>query len=455
MAISSPGLGSGLDVNSIVSQMVKLESQPLVQLQAKASEISTRITQVGKIQSQISTLQSAAAKLASASGWSSQTATSSNADAVNVTPGTGAASGKYSITVSQLAKAESAVSGKVAANSAVGGGSLSISVGGGDAVEVTIAADSTLSDIANAINNKSGVGISASVVRDGLGEEQLIFKSKTTGTAGFAVNVTDDGGGGLSQLQYDSFGGGAMTTLQTGQNALLEIDGLQIESSSNNTSDILPGLTLNLKQVTTDPIEISVETDNTQIKDNINAFVKAYNDLSDLLKSSLKYDETTKKAGALQGDAITNGIQSTLRSILGSSTTGSTLARLSDAGIEIGKTGTLSVNTTKLDAALTDKANIQNLFGADTGSSSTDGIARKFDTFTSSLLDFDGALANKTESLQNSQKRNERDQDKVSERLSLVETRLRRQYAALDGKMGSMQALGSYISQQVASWNNS
>jgi len=246
-----------------------------------------------------------------------------------------------------------------------------------------------------------------------------------------------------------------MTTLQTGQNALLEIDGLQIESSSNNTSDILPGLTLNLKQVTTDPIEISVETDNTQIKDNINAFVKAYNDLSDLLKSSLKYDETTKKAGALQGDAITNGIQSTLRSILGSSTTGSTLARLSDAGIEIGKTGTLSVNTTKLDAALTDKANIQNLFGADTGSSSTDGIARKLDTFTSSLLDFDGALANKTESLQNSQKRNERDQDKVSERLSLVETRLRRQYAALDGKMGSMQALGSYISQQVASWNNS
>lgn len=450
MSISSPGIGSGLDVNSIITQLLSIEKQPLQKLQTQASTIQSQISLVGKIQSQVSSLQGKLAKLAGKLDWEVRTTTSSNEAAVLVKSATGAAQATYNITVSNLAKAATGASTKVNVDEVFGGGTLQIAANGGAAINVAIAPGSTLSQIASAINNSSNIGVNASVVRDGLGQEQLVLKSKTTGSAGFSVAVTGDTDGNNA----DPNGLSRLVMTQAGQNASVTIDGIAISSASNTLSDTLPGLTLELKQVATD-VSVTVLSDTSAIKSNLDAFVTAYNELNTTLRDALKYDEATKTRGTFQGDGTLIGLQNALRGMLGSATAGGVFNRLSDVGVEMKKGGALEVNTSKMDAALAKLDDLKTLFTADTGNPLTEGIGRKLNTFTKGLLDLGGTIANKNDTLKSAETRNAKEQDRVTDRLTIVEKRLRAQYSALDAKVGSMQSLGQYVAQQVTAWGKS
>src|SRR3990167_8874229 len=312
--ISSPGIGSGLDVQSIVSQLVALEKAPLKQLQTQATSFQTRLSTYGTIKSQITALGDAAGKLAGSSGWNAVSATSSNPSAIGVTVSSGAPATSITMAVQQLAKAQSTASGAVAADTAMGTGSMTIELGSwsgssftagaGTPVAVTInAGEDSLAEIAAKIND-ADAGVSATVLKDASGE-RLLVRSKETGLEnGFRTTAADDDGNdtdasGLSRLAFDVGNANGMSSSQSAQNALATINGVSISSASNRLADTLPGMTLQLSQVTTEPVEIEVSSDTEAVSANVQAFVDAYNTINTTLATATRYDEATKKAGGV------------------------------------------------------------------------------------------------------------------------------------------------------------
>lgn len=479
MALSSAGIGSGLDVETIVSKLVALEKQPLNKLQTVASSIQSKISLFSQVKSLMSTLADAATRLTQNSAWSAMSATSSNTGAVQVSVSGAASATSFSVGVAQLARAQSVATAALGAtNAPLGGGTLSIQLGGwtgtdgaspvfnagaAAAVSVQIDAADTLSAIATKINAAKS-GLTATVLRDANGERLLLRSDATGKDSGFRIQVAEDGGApGLSRLSFDPEGApgvgiaNAAAVPQYGQNAKANINGIAVESATNTFTDTIPGLTFTASQVTGAPVEVAVSADTAGMKKAIQDFVTAYNSVNDLLSASTKYDEASKKAGLLQADSTSVGLQNSLRAVMGTAAAGAgVFERLSDIGIDIKRGGKLEVAEAKLDAALRNPGAMQSMFAANSGAASdSNGLAVKVKAFTARILSFDGLLENKATALGASKKRNSVDQDRVNDRAAIVEKRLRAQYTALDAKMGSLTALNNYIGQQVSQWNKS
>ena len=469
-SISSPGIGSGIDVQSIVSQLVAVEKASISTLQTKATSFKTKLSAYGTIKSQFAALGDAASKMSKSSGWSAVTATSSNASAISVSASSGAAATSFTMEVQQLAKAQAASSSAVPTGTAMGTGTMTIDLGtwsgssftagSGTPVSVTIdAGNDSLSAIAAKIND-ADAGVTATVLKDASGE-RLLMRSKDTGEVnGFRISVADDDGNntdasGLSRLAFDLGNTNGMAQNQAGQNALATVNGLSISSATNKLTDTLPDMTINLLQVTTDAVELDVSVDTDTIQENVQSFIDAYNALATNLKSATRYDADTQKAGILQGDATAVRLQSALRTMMGSSTDGSSFSRLSEVGIEIQSDGKMALDSTKFSAALEDLPGLESLFSADTGDDATQGFGLKVSNFADAMTEYEGLLSNKTDAIQASIDRNTADQDRVTERATRVEARLLAQYQAMDTKVSALSTLNSYLSQQITLWNNS
>jgi flagellar hook-associated protein 2 len=202
---------------------------------------------------------------------------------------------------------------------------------------------------------------------------------------------------------------------------------------------------------------MSVSENVTPAVQNVQNFVDAYNALAQNLADLTKYDATNKTSALFQGDSSIVGMQSVLRSMIGSSTTGSSVySRLSDVGIQLQPDGiNLGINTTKLAAAANNGTELQKFFITNNNNTLTDGFAIKFKNFGAGVLATGGTVANKSKALQAQLKRNTDDQQAVNDKADRVQSRLLAQYSALDGKMASLGALQAYVSQQVTTWNKS
>jgi len=474
MAISSPGVGSGLDVNSIVTQLVAIEKQPIKTLQTKASALQSQLSLYGTIKSQVSALQDAATTLASASTWNAQAATSSNTSAVTVTAGSTATSTAYGPDVARLAQGQTTANRSLTAGASLGAGAgtgvLTIQLGswgtngagpfvaGASAgVTVNVNESDSYSTIAAAINAQNA-GVKATVLKSG-GTERLSLQSTTSGSdAGFTI-ASNSGFAALDSLSFTSLSNGTesasgMEASQSGLNAQFKINGVAIESATNVVANVVPGITFNLMQTTAvgSPVQITVAQDQTALQKNIQAFADAYSTLAKTLADSTKY-VSGGKSGILQGDSTTVGIQSLMRKIVSSGSVGSTFTRLSEVGLEQQTDGSLKLNTTKLTTAMGNMSNLQKLFTTDNADTATNGFALKLRDFAKGLIKADGTVVNKSTALQGAISRNGDEQDRITERAARVETQLRRQYSALDAQMAKMSSLGSYVTAQLAQWN--
>lgn len=470
--ISSPGIASGLDVTSIVSQLVALEKAPLATLQTQATSIQSKVSTYGTIKSQVSSLRDAAAKLATDSAWNAVSASSSDAASVGVTASNGAPTTSISMTVSNLAKAQGTASSAVATGSGVGTGTLSIEIGrwsGGvftpgaaaAATSITIGAgEDSLNAIAAKINDAKA-GVSATVLKDASGERLLLRSDATGEENGFRITTTDDDGNpndaaGLSRLAYNpGTATGGMTLTQGAENAVATVNGVTITSASNTLGDSLQGLTLQLSKVTTTPVEISVKNDPEVARKNLQAFAEAYNTLNATMATATRYDATSKVAGPLQGDSTAVGLQNALRSMMRSVTGSSPFSRLADIGIEAKTGGALSIDTQKLDAALTNHEGLQALFTTTSTDATARGFGLKVRDFADGLLAVNGLVSTKTESLQSAFKRNGVEQERINDRAARSEKRLLAQYNAMDAAVGQLNGLSAFVSQQITMWNKS
>ena len=259
----------------------------------------------------------------------------------------------------------------------------------------------------------------------------------------------------LAAFGFTNPSDGAAFAGQTALDAKVQISGVNVVSATNTMKDVIPGVTLQLNQVTAAPAEITVANDLDAVQKNIQGFVDAYNTLNSTIANGTNYNAATKIGGPLQGDATILGLQSTLRSMLGSTSAGSTFSRLSEVGIERQTDGSLKVNATKLTAAKQDIPNLKSLFATDNGNALTNGFGLKVRDFSRAMVAFDGRITSKSAGLQASIDRNSKDQDRVNDRASRVETQLYKQYSALDAQMAKMSGLNSFVSAQLALWNKS
>ena len=474
-SISSPGIGSGLDVNSIITQLMAIERRPLDMLVAKSSSIQAQISEYGKLKSAMSALRDASLKLSDASTWGASTGTSSDSASVGVIVKSGAAVGRYAVEVQALARAQSLASGVYASSAALPGagtlrietgtwgpGQASFTPGATAAVDIAIEATDTLAQVRDKIN-AAGAGVTATILTDASGSRLMLQSSATGAANAFRTTVTDDDGGdadaaGLSAFAFDpSAGAGVMTQAAAAADAAATFNGLAITSASNTLTDLIDGVTLTLGKVTTAPVEIGVAQDNEALKGDVQAFVDAYNALAKLIGGQVKYDATSKTSGPLQGESAAVGIQRQLRALVGTSSGASSVfTRLSDVGLELQKDGSLAVDAGKLDAALAKLPEMKKFFANDDLLvPANDGIARQFRALGDAMLSVDGVITTRSDGLAKRIEMNEDQQASLEVRLAQTEQRLRAQYTALDTKLGQLSAISAYVSQQMAVFTNS
>ncbi|MBL0092996.1 MAG: flagellar filament capping protein FliD [Piscinibacter sp.] len=451
--ISSPGIGSGLDVSSIITQLMAIERQPLKQLETAETKIQSQISEVGKIKSALSKFRDVAAKLASTDFWRTTTG-KSNSSAVGVTTSSTASPASFAVEVTSLAKAQTIAAPALASSSTtLGSGTLTIqSTGGGAPFDVAIEATDTLAGIRDKIN-AAGAGVTASILTDASGA-RLVMRANATGTDN-AFNTTVSGTGldGLSFNAATQTGGA--TPAQPAANLVATVNNLPVSSASNTLTDVFDGVTLTMTAETAGPVTIDVAADTETLKKTLTEFATAYTELSKLIVTDTKYDATAKKAGALQGDSAIVGLQNRLRSMLGASSGASTAyARLSDVGFEMQQDGSLTVNSTKLDKAIANLSELKALFSnSSLTDANLDGFGKRFRVVASDILGIDGALTSRTTGLNDKLKRNQTSQDRMEERLAQTQKRLEKQYSMLDAKLGTLNGLSTYVTNQVAQWN--
>ena len=397
--LSSPGIGSGLDVNGIVAKLMAVEQQPLDQLSAQETAVQSKISAYGSLKSALSALQTAVHALSVPAPFRSMSATVGDASVATATTADGAVAGRYSLEVSQLAQNQKLVSaGFASATDTVGTGTLTFTFGtwsgasftpnpAAGAHTVTIApGQSSLAGIRDAVN-AADIGVTATIVNDGSASGQrLVFSSNASGAnQSLSISAADADGqntdaAGLSQLAYDpaaaAGSGKNLTETLAAQDAMLTLDGIAVRSSSNTVTDAIAGVTLKLAGTNVGvPTSVAVDQSSGPATTAVSAFVKAYNDLQTTITNLTKYDATNKQASILTGDSTVRLVQSQLRSLVGGAVSGASgsLDTLSLAGITTQSDGTLQLDSAKFSAALAaDPKAVEKLFAA-TGST-TDAL---------------------------------------------------------------------------------
>lgn len=384
MAISSPGIGSNLDVNSIVSQLMALERQPLTALARKEASFQAKLSGFGTLKGALSQFQTAVRNLSDISKLQGMRVTPADATIATASATAAAAAGTYALEVSKLAQAQKlAAVGQASSSSAIGTGATTTlsfdfgTIAGGtfDSVTgkytgaaftsngtgvktVTIdASNNSLSGIRDAIN-KANIGISATIVNDGSGSPyRLALTVNATGqTNSLKVSVAGDAtlASLLSQDPANNTGQ-AFAEVTSAQNAIFKVDGIAVSKATNTITDVIQGVTLNLAKTNIGvPTNIIVARDTAAVTAGVEAFVKAYNDITKIFKEATAYDPTTKQAAILNGESSVRAIESQVRSVLSAPVVGAAgaLTLLSQVGVSLQKDGLLALDNSKLQGAI-------------------------------------------------------------------------------------------------------
>jgi flagellar hook-associated protein 2 len=446
--------GSVINVSALVSQLVTATQVPQQNLiTAQTQAITTQISALGTLKSALSTFQGSLSALDTPGAFNAETATSSSQDVFTATTTSGAPVGTYSITVGQLASAQQLLSNAFTGTgtTAVGTGTLQVSLGSTSfSVNVTDT-DDTLAGIASAINTASdNPGVTATIIQ-GTDGAHLLLSSSQTGAANTIQVSETDGGNALSALTYST---GDTTNYKEQSQALdaqYTISGVPATSPSNTIPGAINGVTLTLtgKTAANTPATLTVSTSTASIESNVAAFVSAYNTLAGTFSSLGGYDSTTGSAGPMMGNALLSSIQNSVRSALyGIVNTGSsTYNSLASIGITTKQDGTLSLDSGKLQTALsTNFSAVSQLF------SGSGGVATKLNTqLTTELAAKTGIIAQNSASLTSQSTALDKKSQDLSDQMAALSASLTQQYSALNTLLSSLQTTSSYLTQAFAS----
>ena len=452
--VITSGIGSGLDIQGLVAQLVAAEGQPeTVRLNTQEARLQSKLSAVGSLTSALDALQTSLDSISDPDSFRGRTVGLSSPDFVAATATSSAAPASYAVEVQQLAAAQRLVSAPVATpDTVIGTGTLTLSIGGA-AFSVDIdAGNNTLTGIKDAINGAAdNTGIVATIVT-GVAGAQLILTGTETGAANQIVVTASGGDGGLVPLTYDPGNGITnLTELEAAVDASVLIEGILVTSATNTIADAIEGVEISLLDVNApgETTILSVDFDRASAKNAVGKFVEAYNGLIDLVTEATRYDADSGTAGPLLGDAGLRNILFQLRREMGRIGVAApgAFGTLSEIGITTELDGKLSVDDGALETALeTSLDGVVDFFSAD-----ETGLAVRLDSLLDPYLQTGGVLESRRDGLNASIEVINDRREALQQRLVAVEARLLRQFNALDSLLAELQSTSGFLQQQLDS----
>jgi flagellar hook-associated protein 2 len=467
-------IGGGLDVQGLVDQLIYVEGANVRSMQSQASKTQSKVSAFQAVNTKLSSLLNKVNSILfdedsvslstpysfedrfASSVFASLSARSSDEDFITASGAKGSASGSFAISVSSLARAQTSASGNFAdTTSAFQTGTISIQVGTEDPVEITIdSSNNTLDGIRRAINS-ADAGVTATIINDGTPGTpyRLLVSANDTGTEN-AFTVTPSLSGTGQALSF------AVTS--AADDAEFNVNGINIIKSSNTVSDVIDGVTLNLKSLTTSAVTITAEPDLDTIVAALKDLASAYNDANSSINSQYKYDSNTKSAGLLSGDPTLRAVQAKIQQLVTQSVSNpyTSLSVLSQAGVEFNRDGSLTINESDLrDALSANPGNVAALFlGEGTppdesnpgveGSSPIVNLRSALKTITDPLS---GPIHHATDGLNNTIRTLNSQIDAYEERLDVRRDLLLREFSKADQALRLLGVAQSSLSSQVGS----
>ena len=444
-SIVSSGIGSGLDIASLVKQLVTAEGQPTsTRLDTQEAALQAKLSAFGSVKSAIAGLQGAIADLKDPTKFQGRSVTVGDASLLGASASSTAATGSYQVSVQTLASAAKLQSQAFASASTVlGTGTLVLTLGAATLSVNIDGTNNTLAGIRDAINGASGnPGIKATIVT-GVDGAHLVLSGASTGAAN-TITVTQSGGdGGLAPLVTN------LTQVQAAADASVVIDGITVHGATNSVSTAVDGLTLNLLAVSAPntTTTLTVSLDQSATTKAVNGFVTAYNTLVTGLGKLASYDAASKTGGPLLGDSTLRDFLAALRRTITANVTTASGGLDNVAGIGIGFAldGTMSVDATKVaDALDTQFESVGQLFA------STGGVAKKLDTLLNQYVTTGGLIDARTTGLQSSINDIGDQRTQLQQRLDALQARLTAQFNAMDTLVAQLRSTSNFLTQQLA-----
>jgi flagellar hook-associated protein 2 len=453
--LTATGIGSGIDVSSLVSQLVSAERAPQEnRLDLREAKAQARLSAFGSLKSSLETFQSNLSKLSDTETYQKRIGIGGDDEVFTTTIDTTAAAGKYSVQVEQLATRHKIASDAYTdGDTSVGTGQLTFTVNGESfSVSIEEGGDS-LTAIRDAINSaEDNVGVSASIVTDQDGAH-LVFTSDESGSANaITVQATVGVGdtGDLTALNFDPLDipGSSLTQKVSADDSIIIVDGFTQTSSDLEVSDMIEGVTFSLVDARPgESFDFEVQVDDAAIKKTVQNFVASYNSLMTTLNSLTAYDAETEVAGVLQGDFTARSIASRLRQEIGGIVDGLDPAfdSLAEIGITTGDNSQLKLDSDKFSEVLSSNFDaIAGIFGGD------NGFATRLSDSVSGYVESGGILDSRTEGLETQLARIADQRESLDRRMELVEARYAAQFNAMDSLISQLTTTGDFLTQQLS-----
>ncbi|NGN98547.1 flagellar filament capping protein FliD [Grimontia sp. S25] len=444
MGLSATGLGSGMDINSMVSKIVEAERAPKQERIVKGlNDVETNISAYGRLKTSLDTMKDLMYDFRRNNTFAARSTVSSNEEAVSASADHQAVTGVYSIDVQQLAQSHKLVSDGLDAKADFGAGQITLSLGGRTTTIDIDENSSSLLDIVRTINGSANnPGIKASVINDDSGARLILGGDKTGVDNQISVSVNAPVTSPLQALAYDPASpSNSMNEMQAALDARILIDGLASVSSDTNTfSDAIRGVNIDVSQLTSPsdgPVIVTVDEDRDTVKGSLEEFVDAYNAFYQVTKALSKYDPETQQGGPLVGDSVIRSAVNQMRSLFSTPIEGApdSLKTLSELGISTTMDGRLEINYNLLDKQLTRNFGaLEGFFGGN------QGFARKVEETVQNFTGVGGAIRNRESSLGDQRMRLQDEQQTLDRRMEDLENRTLKQFSAMDNAMAEMQS---------------
>tara|TARA_R110002049_G_scaffold13509_2_gene58459 strand:+ start:103421 stop:104788 length:1368 start_codon:yes stop_codon:yes gene_type:complete len=444
-SITSLGVGSGIDLEALVNNLLAAESRPIQLLQVRQGNLDVKISAFGQLQGSLSSFQTSVSALSSSDAFREVTASSSDDSIFTATGTQSAVSGSNNVEVTQLAQNHKlATQSFTSATEVIGTGQLAFTVGDENFTVDITDENNTLEQIRDAINASSGnTSVQASIINIDEGSK-LVLTSSESGLANeIELTVSDDDttllnplgdtdDAGLSRLLF------GIQELDAAQDATLNVDGFAVTRSTNEISDVIQGVTLNLSGLGTASVTVS---ENLGIaRTSIAALVSSYNELV----TTLNVQGDT----SLSGENTLLNIESRVRGLFSDSynDSSSNISYLFQIGLSFDRDGVLSFDEEKFNEVVaTDIDEIQNIF-----TNTETGFIASLESVIKSYTDSDGIISTRTEGLNTERARLDDDIERYELRLEDVEARVRARFSSLDGLLSRLNSTSSFLTQQLA-----
>ncbi|MCX8662268.1 flagellar filament capping protein FliD [Gilliamella sp. B2911] len=468
MAMSILGIGSGIDLNEVLDQLEAVEKNRLTPIKAQQKTINNKISGFGKLKSALSTFNSATAKLQKKELFQARTV-SGNDNYFTTNVSSNAQLGNYAVSVQQIASAHSVATNTINdKQTALGNNNetrtITIEQANGQKLNVTLGKDETsLESIANAINQAKVVNedgsisespVNATIVRSGTDSYQLVITSKETGEQQTITSISSDDEKLNSLVGFDinQADSSAMSEIAKAQDAKFSFNGITVNSASNTVKDVIPGVDITLKAITTTSQNLTITADNEKTQEALKEWVEAFNQLQSTISALTQFtasdansDELNSNNGPLVGDSTLRNIDQSIRSIFSKGQAGE-ISVLAQIGINMDSNGKLIIKENELEKAL--KENSEAVAMLFIGDGETTGIANEVCAKVSSFIDSDGMIDTATNGLNSTLKSLDKRYDQVNNSIDQTIERYRVQFTKLDILINELNGMSNYLTTQ-------